>query len=161
MFNASLPPPWANDGISPLFSALIAYLTLLLSGSEQSAQPAPAVRSMSVEQRLIVRVPVRPRLRGRLHWEEHDRGPKCLPVGAIAGASLAGPDGIDFVLRNRQRVRAKMSDDCGGLDFYGGFYVQPEDGRICARRDPIRRRDGGICEIDRFRLLVPRLERDE
>ena len=116
---------------------------------------------MTIEQRLIVRVPVRPRFRGRLHWEEVDYGPKCLPVGAIAGASLAGPDGIDFVLRNRQRVRAKLDDDCGGLDFYDGFYVQPQDRRVCARRDSISSRVGRTCVINRFRMLVPRLEGGE
>jgi hypothetical protein len=143
-----------------LYAALLGLLTVLLSGSEQ-ADAAPSVRSMTIEQRLIVRVPVRPRLRGHLHWEEVDYGPKCLPVGAIAGASLAGPDGIDFVLRNRQRVRAKLDDDCGGLDFYDGFYVQPQDRRVCARRDSISSRVGRTCEINRFRMLVPRLEGGE
>lgn len=116
---------------------------------------------MTIEERLIVRVPVRPRLHGRLRWEEADHGPKCLPVGAIAGASLAGNNGIDFVLRNRQRVRAKLDDECAGLDFWEGFYVQPQDRRICARRDSISSRVGATCEISRFRMLSPRLDPDE
>lgn len=116
---------------------------------------------MTVEQRLIVRVPVRPQWRGQLRWDEADRGPKCLPVGAIAGASLAGTDGIDFVLRNRQRVRAKLDADCAGLDFWEGFYVQPQDRRICARRDSISSRVGATCEISRFRSLTPRFEQEE
>ena len=144
-----------------MYAALLSLLTVLMVGSEQAEAPAPSVRSMTVEQRLIVRVPVRPRFHGRLHWEEADHGPKCLPVSAIAGAALAGTDGIDFVLRNRQRVRAKLGDDCGGLDFYDGFYVQPQDRRVCARRDSISSRVGRTCEIDRFRMLVPRLEGGE
>ena len=116
---------------------------------------------MSVEQRLIVRVPVRPRAKGRLRWEESRHGPKCLPVEALAGASLAGSDGIDFVLRGRQRVRAKLDDDCDGLDFWEGFYVQPEDRRICAGRDAIRSRVGGVCGISKFRMLVPHLDPSE
>lgn len=144
-----------------MYAAFLSLLTVLLVGSEQGQAPASTVRSMTVEQRLIVRVPVRPRFHGRLQWEEADYGPKCLPVSAIAGAALAGTDGIDFVLRNRQRVRAKLDDDCGGLDFYDGFYVQPQDRRVCARRDSISSRVGRTCEINRFRMLVPRLEGGE
>lgn len=144
-----------------MYAALLSLLTILMSGSEQADAAVPSVRSMTIEQRLIVHVPVRPRFRGRLHWDEGDHGPKCLPVSTIAGAALAGTDGIDFVLRNRQRVRAKLDDDCGGLDFYDGFYVQPQDRRICARRDSISSRVGRTCEINRFRMLVPRIERDE
>lgn len=151
----------ADDGNLALYAAFLSLLTVLFASGEQGGSASPTVRSMMVEQRLIVRVPVRPQLRGRLHWEEVDHGPKCLPVGAIAGASLAGSDGIDFVLRNRQRVRAKLDQDCAGLDFWDGFYVQPQDRRICARRDVISSRVGGTCEIKRFRMLVPRIEADD
>lgn len=116
---------------------------------------------MSIERRLVVRVPVGPRIPGHLRWHEVGDGPRCLPVRAIAGASLAGDFGIDFVLRNRQRVRARLDDDCGGLDFYDGFYVQPEDRRICAGRDEIRSRVGATCEISRFRMLAPQLVADQ
>ena len=144
-----------------MYAALLSLLTVLLVGSEQAQAPVPSVRSMTVEQRLIVRVPVRPQFHGRLHWEETDHGPKCLPIDAIAGAALAGTDGIDFVLRNRQRVRARLGDDCAGLDFWEGFYVQPKDRRICARRDTVSSRVGGTCEISRFKMLVPRLQGGE
>ncbi len=143
-----------------MFSAFLSLMTVLLAGGEPAA-PGPSVRTMEFEQRLIVRVPVRPQLRGRLHWEEEDFGPKCLPLNAIAGASLAGRDGIDFMLRNRQRVRAKLDSECRGLDFWDGFYIQPEDRRICARRDAISSRAGGTCEINRFRMLSPRLELEQ
>ena len=143
-----------------MYTAFLGLLTLLLAGGEQSTAPAE-VRTMVVEQRLIMRVPVRPQFRGRLRWEEEEHGPKCLPVGAIAGAALAGSNGIDFVLKNRQRVRAKLGDECTGLDFWDGFYVQPQDRRICARRDSISSRVGATCEINRFRMLVPHLERGE
>ena len=70
---------------------------------------------------------------------------------------LSGRSSVDFVLRDRRRVRAELDSDCPALDFYGGFYVQPDDDRICARRDVIRSRMGGICRIERFRRLVPKL----
>lgn len=144
-----------------MYYPFLALLTALFAGAEQEPQAAPGVRVMTVEQRLIVRVPVRPRTHGKLHWEEAEHGPRCVAVAALAGASLAGSDGIDFVLRGRQRVRAKLDDDCDGLDFWDGFYVQPEDHRICAGRDAIRSRAGGVCGISKFRMLVPHLEPEE
>ena len=113
---------------------------------------------MTVQRQLIVSVPVRPHPIVQFRWEE-DKGPKCIPVGAIAGALLAGEDGIDLVLRNRQRIRARLDGDCDGLDFYGGLYLQTGDGQVCAKRDSIRSRVGGTCRIEKFKLLVPKVER--
>jgi hypothetical protein len=106
-----------------------------------------------------MRVPVSPRAMPHVVWQE-SKGPKCVPVRAIAGAYLNGVEGIDFLLRSRHRLRAKFDDDCDGLDFYGGVYMQPEDDRLCAGRDVIRSRMGATCEIRRFRTLVPELDED-
>ena len=111
-----------------------------------------------IEERLIIRIPVAPRPRIRIRWEE-EKGPKCLPAEGIARAFLSGPDSVDFLMRGRQLIRARLDSDCDGLDFYGQFYVQPNDGRICARRDAIRSRVGGSCRIERFRTLVPKVDR--
>ena len=62
-------------------------------------------------------------------------------------------------MADRSRVRAKIDDDCPAIDFYGGFYLQPEDDRVCAKRDEIRSRMGGSCRIERFRSLEARLKR--
>ena len=51
---------------------------------------------------------------------------------------LSGPSSIDFVLRDRSRVRAEMDNECPALDFYGGFYLQPDDERVCAKRETIQ-----------------------
>lgn len=141
-----------------IIASLIGLLPALLAGSERPDVSSPGVRMMVVEQQVIWRIPVQPRPRLRIHWDEEE-GPKCLPARAIAGAMLSGTDSIDFVLRNRQRMRARLDSDCPALDFYGGFYVQPEDHRFCARRDFIRNRLGATCRIERFRFLVPRVER--
>jgi len=143
-----------------ILTGLVGLLTALLAGSEAAPAPPERVRVMTVEERLIIRVPVSPRPRARLHvhWEE-EKGPKCVPAAALRGAFLSGPDSIDFILRGRQLVRARLDSDCDGLDFWGGFYVQPEDHRICARRDSIRNRAGGSCRIEKFRSLVPKAER--
>ena len=141
-----------------ILSGLVGLLSALLGGSEAPPVPREAVRVMTVEERLTIRVPVAPRPRLKIRWDE-EKGPKCIPAGALAGAFLSGHDSIDFILRSRQLIRAKLDSDCDGLDFYGGFYVEPEDRRICARRDTIRSRAGGSCRIQKFRTLVPQIDR--
>ncbi|MEO5578555.1 MAG: hypothetical protein ABIR25_05835 [Sphingomicrobium sp.] len=143
------------------FAGFFGFIAMLLATGEAEAPPAPpaqSVRVMTVQRQMILRVPVRPYPRMIFKWEE-EKGPKCLPVGAIAGAMLSGPDSIDIVLRNRQRMRARLDNDCEGLDFYGGLYLQTEDGQLCAKRDSIRSRMGGTCRIAKFRMLVPKVER--
>ena len=144
------------------FFGFIAMLLAAAEGEEQaearSPKPVPPVRMMTVQQQMILRVPVRPNPRLQLRWEE-EKGPKCLPAAAIAGAMLSSPDSIDIVLRNRQRMRAKLDNDCEGLDFYGALYLQTDDGKFCAKRDVIRSRMGGTCQIEKFRTLVPKVER--
>lgn len=141
-----------------IFAGFVGLLSALLAGSAVPPAPPEGVRIMTVEERITIRVPVAPHPRRRLRWEE-EKGPKCLPVGAIAGAFLSGPDSIDFLLRGRRLVRARLDNDCDGLDFYGKLYVQPEDRRICARRDAIRSRAGTSCRIEKFRSLVPKVDR--
>ena len=141
-----------------IFAGMIGLLSALLAGSAVPPAPAEGVRVMTVEERITIRVPVAPMPRRRIRWEE-EKGPRCLPAGAIAGAFLSGPDSIDFLMRGRRLVRARLDSDCGGIDFYGKFYVQPEDHRICARRDAIRSRAGVSCRIEKFRSLVPKVER--
>ncbi|GAA4018201.1 hypothetical protein GCM10022280_17050 [Sphingomonas swuensis] len=114
-----------------------------------------SVSRMIVQQEVILRVPVvRPRILRPIRWVEK-KGPKCIGSGQIVAAALADERSIDFLLRDRTRIRAKMDDDCPTLDFYGSFYVQPEDDRICAKREEIKSRIGGSCRIDKFRKMVP------
>lgn len=123
-----------------------------------SAEPR-VVSSVTIEQTTIFRIPVRPHAPTPLvEWTER-KGPKCLAAADIAGALLSGPDSVDFVLRDRSRVRARIDDDCSALDFYDGFYVQPTDERLCVKRDEIRSRMGASCRIEKFRSLVPQLRR--
>ena len=141
-----------------ILTGLVGLLSALLGGSEAATAAPERVRIMTVEERLTIRIPVSPRPRIRIRWEA-EKGPKCLHADAIARAFLSGPDRIDFVMRGRQLIRARLDSDCDGLDFYGQLYVQPEDRRICARRDTIRSRVGGSCRIEKFRTLVPKVDR--
>lgn len=124
-----------------------------------AAQPAgvQTVTRLVVQDEVILRVPVQPRPRvARFKWVER-KGPRCIPASAIRRALLSGPERVDFVLANRVRVRAEFEDDCPALDFYGGFYLQPEDALVCAGRDAVHSRIGGSCTIERFKRLVPQL----
>ena len=119
-------------------------------------QPRPGVTRVVVQEQVTIRVPV---VRARpiipVRWAEK-KGPRCIASRDVLAATLAGDGSVDFHLRDRRRIRAKMDGGCPALDFYGGFYLQPDDDRICADRDDIRDRVGGSCPIPRFRLMVPR-----
>ena len=160
MFNTRLRSE-SNHGAAQLtLSTLLALLPALLGlAAAQPDERPQSVRRLVVEDEVILRIPLRPRSAPLpFEWIER-KGPKCIPVGAIRGARLSGPDHVDFMMADRRRVRAKFDDDCPALDFYGGFYLKPEDERLCARRDSVHSRIGGSCRIERFRQLVPKLKR--
>lgn len=139
----------------------LALLLSLLPGltglaAFQAASDFPQVQQIVVEHEVIIRVPVRPPPpQPVVDWNEGGGGPKCIHQRFIAGALVSGPDRVDFVMRNNRRFRAKLGDNCPGLDFYSGFYLNPQDDKICAGRDEIYSRVGGSCPIDEFRQLDP------
>lgn len=113
------------------------------------------VQRIVIEHEEIVRVPARPPSAQQVvGWTERD-GPKCIHQRFIAGAVLSGANQVDFVMQTGRRFRARFSADCPGLDFYSGFYLNPQDDKICAGRDEIYSRIGGSCPIDSFRRLEP------
>src|SRR5688572_3070002 len=108
-----------------IFASLLALFPAILgyAGVQSSAQQA-RVTSMTVEHEIIMRVPVRPfALPRHIEWIEK-KGPKCIAAGDVRGAALSGSTHIDFLLADRQRVRAELEDDCPALDFYTGFYLK-------------------------------------
>lgn len=113
----------------------------------------PRVRSIVMENEIILRIPVRPVPR-ELEWVERD-GPNCIAAGSIRGAFLSGGDHVNLILSGRRLLRAEFSADCPALDFYEGFYLSSEDRKICAKRDAIRSRMGATCRIMKFSRLVP------
>jgi hypothetical protein len=116
-----------------------------------------SVTRLVIQDEVILRIPVEPRpLAPAIHWVER-KGPKCIPVSAIRGALLSGPEQVDFILGNRARVRAQFDEDCPALDFYTGFYIQPDGEKLCAGRDAIHSRMGGSCTIERFKMLEAKL----
>jgi len=139
--------------LSGTSAALLAWLPVLFGLVGPGGGTRTTITRMLVEEQLIIKVPVRPHsMRQSVDWEEH-KGPKCLDTERLRGAVLAGPSDVDFGLTDGSWVRAKFSDDCPALDFYRGFYLKPDDEKICAKRDAIHSRMGGSCRIERFRTL--------
>lgn len=142
-----------NFGIWNLLPLLVGVLVV------QPGDAQTTVTRLVVQDEVIWRIPIRPRpVMPPIKWVEH-KGPKCIPIQAIRGALLTGSDHVDFVLADRSRIRARFDGDCPALDFYGNFYLQPDDDRLCAKRDAIHSRMGGSCQIDKFRELEAKLKR--
>lgn len=88
-------------------------------------------------------------------WVEH-KAARCVPVQRIAAVTVMASDSVDLLMSDGKRLRAKLGSDCPALDFYSGIYVNPDqDGQLCARRDWIRSRSGGQCQVMAFRALLP------
>lgn len=137
---------------------IVSFVPLLLGlFAVQPGVMGQSVTRLVIEDQVILKIPVRPRpLSPQFEWHER-KGPKCIAADAIRGALLSGPQQVDFVLGGPRRMRAELEEDCPALDFYRGFYLQPQDERLCAGRDAIHVRTGGSCTIEQFKQLVPKL----
>jgi hypothetical protein len=141
-----------------------AILILLLAPAGAVADGDPVVLAqLTIEQRVIIRVPmVRPPAKPRApapppqtEWDEK-KGPRCLAIRSIRAAGISSDSGVDLILTNGERYRARLERGCTTDDFYMGFYIEPsEDGSLCAARDELKARGGRECEITAFRRLVP------
>ena len=136
------------------FLAFLGLIPALFGLAADPPAEQQVVRRVVIQDEVIFSIPIRPRVSRPIEWVEK-KGPRCVATNMVAGAILSGPSSIDFVLRNRQRVRAVMDNDCPAIDFYRHLYLQPEDDYICAKREVIRSRVGGSCRIEKFRKLVP------
>ncbi len=119
-----------------------------------------------VDQRVIIRLPSpasAPAAAGaqrqsvaKLKYKEKKIG-KCLWVDRLGG-SRPGPDRtLDLLTRDGILIRAYLGDGCLAREFYAGAYMERSyDGKLCVDRDLLHARTGAKCEIDKFRLLIPR-----
>ncbi|MEP7349166.1 MAG: hypothetical protein ABI668_04345 [Sphingorhabdus sp.] len=120
-----------------------------------------------VEQRIIIRIPRQTsipvgmgnRTNGKTtpsRFKEEKIG-KCLLMDKLVG-SRPGPEGsLDIVTRDGALIRAYLGDGCLAREFYAGAYMERAlDGKLCIDRDLLHARTGAKCEVDKFRLLVPR-----
>jgi hypothetical protein len=115
------------------------------------------------EQRVIIRLPSRAiPLSGKnipaepIQYKEEKVG-KCILMDRLI-ASRPGPkETLELATRDGHLIRAFLGDGCLAREFYAGAYVERSaDGKLCVDRDLLHARTGAQCEIDRFRLLVPK-----
>ncbi|MFN3434587.1 MAG: hypothetical protein ACK4ZY_09330 [Sphingomonas sp.] len=119
---------------------------------------------MTIHERIVIRLPRMSPARTSLTRAapvpapvrfKEKKGPKCVAVTDMGGAMIAEPGAVDLILAGGKRLRARLDDDCGPMDFYNGFYLRPAaDGKVCADRDTIRMRSGISCRITTFRTLI-------
>ena len=138
-----------------MLHAIFLLLTAPAGGPIELAQ-------LSIEQRVIIRVPLMPAPRAPspppppVQWEEK-KGPRCIAIRSIRAAAVDARRGIDIILHNDHRYRARLERACRPTDFYSGFYIEPTaDKSLCAERDIVRSRSGMVCEITGFKRLVPK-----
>lgn len=151
----------------------------LVAVGDPARQPDRASRldgvllaQMTIHERVIIRLPrmsparsparsgagamVRMPAAAAVKYKEK-KGPKCVAVTDMGGAQIVAPGAVDLVMTGGKRLRAKLDQDCGPMDFYNGFYLRPAaDGKVCADRDVIRMRSGASCGITTFKTLVAR-----
>ncbi len=137
---------------------IISALALLTAAIGLPSEEAVELAQLTIRQRVVIRIPTvsaPPPPERRMRWKER-KGPKCVQIGALAGAVVTGPESVDIFLRGGDRMRVQLDRQCEGVDLGYGFYIRPTpDGRMCADRDTIHARTGGQCGIERFRALVP------
>jgi hypothetical protein len=156
LFNASLQGS-GNGQQSVTVVTFLTFWPMLLALVTSAPADNRGVRTLIVQDQLILRVPVRPPL-PPIDWAQR-KGPKCIAAEDIRGAFLSKSDHVDFVMAGRRLVRAQLHDNCPALDFYEGFYLNSNDDRICAKRDVVRSRVGASCRIEKFNELVPKRRR--
>jgi hypothetical protein len=144
-----------------ILAGAAALLLLAFGAAEDQRQAARPVQEgpPGLRHHIIIRVTTglrrAPAPGAALIEGREGRGPRCIVARRIVAAARPRQDRIDFILRDRTRIRARLDRRCPAIDFYGNLYVRPtEDGQICADRDVIRSRTGGECQIDQFRSLT-------
>ena len=155
IFNACLQIGTLHGACPVTITAVLALVPVFFGMAFGMAGDLPRVRSIVIEDQLIIRVPVRPEPPPTIEWVEH-KGPKCIHSSEIRGAFLSGSDHVDFLMSGQRLLRAELDESCPALDFYTGFYLTSDDGKICVRRDSIRSRMGGACGIENFHRLEPK-----
>ena len=119
-----------------------------------------------IDQRVIIRLPspaavpaavgAQRQSVAKIKYKEQKIG-KCLWVDKLGG-TRPGPDRtLDLLTRDGILIRAYLGDGCLAREFYAGAYMERSyDGKICVNRDLLYARTGAKCEVDKFRLLIPR-----
>ena len=119
-----------------------------------------------IDQRVIIRLPSAlggPAATGaqrqsiaKIKYKEQKIG-KCLWVDKLGGSRPGPGRTLDLLTRDGILIRAYLGDGCLAREFYAGAYMErSSDGKLCVDRDLLHARTGAKCEVDKFRLLIPR-----
>lgn len=119
-----------------------------------------------IDQRVIIRLPspaavpaavgAQRQSIAKMKYKEKKIG-KCLWVNKLGGSRPGPGRTLDLLTRDGILIRAYLGDGCLAREFYAGAYMERSyDGKLCIDRDLLHARTGAKCEIDKFRLLVPR-----
>jgi len=156
-------------GASESLSLSSAQADDTLPRSDAEDKDALRLAQVTIEQRVIIRIPMRRPKAGRAadreahalppgpptRWVEK-KGPRCVSIEDVRGGSITSANGVDLMLDNHKRLRAVLGRQCRPEDLYSGFYIQPdEDGDLCAGRDRVQARSGASCEIMAIKRLEP------
>lgn len=156
--NSSTVQPFPDSVVFQKGLSLLHSVLLLLAAP--AAEPVQWAQ-LSIEQRVIIRVPMmrKGRVPARVipqtrdGWRER-KGPRCIALKSIRGAAIVVGGGVDLILADNHRYRARLERGCPSAGFYSGFYVEPDDdGSLCSGRDELQARSGLSCAIDSFRRL--------
>jgi hypothetical protein len=147
----------------PLLSLLALLALAPVAAADQPRAPLERIElaQFTFHSRIVIRIP---RVLPQRHEHperpiklEEKKGPKCLPLTTLDRAVITSRNSIDLLLESGERLRARFDDDCPALDYYPDLYLRlAEDGMMCAGRDAIRSRSGGVCPIEAFKRLVER-----
>ncbi|MFM2411618.1 MAG: hypothetical protein RL481_2446 [Pseudomonadota bacterium] len=113
------------------------------------------------DQRVIIRIPPKTVPPGSkrsepVEYKEEKIG-KCLLMDRLVGSRPGPKESLEILTRDGNLIRAYLGDGCLAREFYAGAYVErSSDGKLCIDRDLLHARTGAQCEIDKFRLLVPK-----
>jgi hypothetical protein len=128
-----------------------ALLVALLAGlAATSAMAAPDFEpEVAPEVAPWARVPIAPGKPVTTRpFPPKDGRKRCISVDGLAGAQLFGDRAIELSMRNGQRYRLFLAQECPALSFYQGFYYRRQRaGQLCAGRDVVGARSGGECPI--------------
>ncbi len=129
---------------------------------EEGRHP-PVEHQVRLEQRVIIRIaPSSPRrmeqslaeLNRRSERFEEVRLGDCVPIDMIA-AVTPQENRLLLFMRDHRILSAALERACNPEDFYSGFYIERQDGRLCERRDRLQSRAGASCRVTRLNQLVP------
>jgi hypothetical protein len=129
---------------------------------EEARRPT-VENQVRIEQRVIIRIaPSSPqrmeqslaRLNNRSDRFEERRLGECIPINMIAGVAPQ-ENRLLLFMRDRRILSARLERACNPEDFYAGFYIERQDGRLCERRDRLQSRAGASCRVTRLNRLVP------